>query len=119
MYEKILLAPLASTGNITGTATDVNGGETVAFTFDVSAIGATPTVTYKYQGSADGVTFYNLAYVTDATDTLSVATRTATTVSQQIAFVSNPVARRYRYFRVVTTANTNVTYSASAYRISA
>ncbi len=106
-----------STGNNTHSAVRVGPNETVAFEMEVTAIGATPTVTWKIQGSMDGTNWFDVAYVTDANDTVSVATRTMTTVSTQIAFLSNPVARRYNYYRLVTTANTNVTYKARAHRI--
>lgn len=117
-FESVRLAPTGSTGNNTHTAVLMpQDYEGLALEFEVTAIGATPTVTYKYQGSMDGVNFYDLAYITDANDTVAVATRTATTVSKQIAFLSNPLARNYRYIRLVTSANTNVTYRAEAWPI--
>lgn len=119
MIDKGLLAPVGSTGNNTHEAFQVSGDyETVALQFVVEAVGATPTVTYKFQGSVDGVNWYDVAYVTDASDTLATATRVMTAVGAQISFVSNPVARRYAYFRAVTSANTNVTYRAEVHRIS-
>lgn len=117
MYQVNLLAAVGSTGNVTGPTTRLGSNETVGFQFVVEAIGGTPTVTFKFQGSVDGVNFYDLAYVTDASDTLSVATRTVTTVGPNVAFLSNPVARRYNFYRVVTTANTNITFRAEAYQI--
>jgi hypothetical protein len=106
-----------STGNNTHTAVRTDANETVAFEMEVTAIGATPTVTWKIQGSMDGTSFWDVAYVTDANDTVAVAGRTMTTVSSQIQFLSNPVARRYKFYRLVTSANTNVTYRARAHRI--
>ena len=115
-FRKITLAATGQTGNNTHTAVEVGDENSQsAFEFVVESVGATPTVTWKVQGSMDGSNFYDLAYLTDATDTVAVATRTATAVGRQIAFLSRPTDRFYRYFRVVTTLNTNVTYSAVMY----
>lgn len=116
MQQELELAPAGSTGNNTHAAARVGGHEAVALVFNITAVGSTPTVTFKFQGSHDGTNWYDVAYVTDASDTLSVATRVVTAVGQYTNFVANPVARRYRYFRLVTTANTNVTYNGKAYK---
>lgn len=118
MYESGLLAPAGSTGNVTGAAYHVGSNtQATALQFVVEAVGATPTVTFKFQGSPDGSNWYDLGYITDSQDTISTATRTATGVGASIAFVSNPVARRYAWYRVVTTLNTNVTFRAEIYTI--
>lgn len=124
MYEQVLLAPAGSTGNNTHASVHIEGYDALAFEFVVEAAGATPTVTWKIQASPDDVSvsdanahWYDLGYVTDASDTISQATRTATAVGAQIEFLSNPVARKYRRFRAVSTANTNVTYRVEAYRV--
>lgn len=118
MYESLPLAPSGSTGNNTHSSVFVNGTyEAVAFQFRVTAVGATPTVTWKVQGSADGTNWYDVAYVTDASDTAATTGRTMTAVGAQIEWLSNPVARRYKYFRLVTSANTNVTYTADLFLI--
>ena len=109
------LAAAGTTGNNTGawvgllTADDV---EAVGFQFVVEAAGATPTVTWKIQGSLDGTNAYDIAYVTDATDTSAVATRTATATGAQVNFLNKGPgeSRAYKYYRVVTTSNTNITY---------
>jgi hypothetical protein len=119
LYEKVDLASTGSTGNITGNSIFVDSGwEGIALQFVVEAVGATPTVTYKYQASPDGVNWYDVGYVTDASDTISQATRARTATGADIEFLSNPLARKYRFFRVVTSANTNVTFRAELYRIS-
>ena len=116
MYEKLMLANTGSTGNATGSSVHVGGTyDAVAFQFVVEAVGGAPTVTYKYQGSADGTNWFDVGYITDATDTVAVATRAMTAVGAQVAFLSNPVARKYKFFRVVTTGNNNVTYRAEVY----
>jgi hypothetical protein len=124
MYEQILLAPAGSTGNNTHNSVHIEGYDALSVEFVVEAIGATPTVTWKVQASPDDVSvsdanahWYDLGYVTDASDTISVATQVSTTVGAKIIFLSNPAARKYRRFRVVTSANTNVTYRVEANRI--
>ena len=126
MYEKALLATPGSTGNNTHSGVHLGSGyEAVVIQFVVEATGATPTVTWKVQASADDpatladaqANWFDVGYITDASDTISQATRTATAVGAQIAFLSNPVARRFRRFRLVTTLNTNVTYRGEIYRV--
>lgn len=116
MYQKHTLAAAGSTGNVTGDALPCGGVyDSAILQFVVEAIGATPTVTFKFQGTVDDVNWFDLAYVTDASDTTSVAGRTVTTVAAFVNFLANPVARKYKAFRVVTSANTNVTYRAELY----
>lgn len=107
-----------STGNSTGSSILIGANyQNVAFVFNVTAIGATPTVTWKFQGSIDGTNWFDVAYVTDASDTLSTATEVDTTVSQSVHFLANPGTRKYKFFRCVTSANTNVTYNSAIYRV--
>lgn len=124
MYEQLSLAPAGSVGNVTGAGVDIDPYDSLSFQFVVEVAGATPTVTWKVQASpsAPGVSdanaaWYDVGYITDATDTIATATRTATAVGAQIQFVSNPVARKYRRFRIVTSANTNITFRVEAYRV--
>lgn len=127
MYDKNPLAPAGSTGNNTHASLNVGGTyETFAVEFVVEAAGATPTVTWKVQGSpddpsvADGSSnWYDLGYITDASDTISQAGIVQTAVGAKIIFPSNPLARRYSKFRLVTSSNTNVTYHADLFRIAA
>lgn len=126
MYEKIALTSNGQTGNNTHAGVAVVGYDTVAFQFVVEAVGGTPTITWKVQGSVDdpatvtdvSANWFDVAYVTDATDTTATAARTRTTVGADVEFLANPVARRYRRYRLVTSANTNVTYHAEAHRVS-
>lgn len=105
----------ASTGNSVELETIVQNG-VVACQFVVEAVGATPTVTFKYQGSLDNVNWYDMIYFTDANDTLSVATRTVTGTGASVNFldVANS-SRYYKYYRCVTSSDTNVTYRAELY----
>lgn len=116
-YEGPLPAALAgSTGNATHGSVHVGADySALVLQFVVEAVGATPTVTYKWQGSADNTNWYDVAYITDASDTLSAATAVVTTVGATIKFTCNPSARRYKYYRLVTSANTNVTYRGEIY----
>lgn len=112
MIEKILLGP-AATGTPTSGAYKAEGDfVTAALQFEVEAVGATPTLTYVWEGSLDGVNFKPINYITDATDTPAVTARTVTAVGVEILFLSLAQVRRYKYFRVRVTANTNVTFNA-------
>lgn len=119
MYNSGELAPSGSTGNVIGASYAVGGSyEALALLFVVEAVGASPTVTYRFQGSPDGVNWFDVGYITDASDTISTSTRAMTATGSQVAFLSNPVARRYAYFRVVTSSNNNVTFRAELFRVS-
>jgi hypothetical protein len=109
-------APDGSNTNATHPAVEVDSPEKgVAFQFEVTAIGATPTVTYKWQGSVDGTNWDDVAYITAAADTLAVTTRARTTVSADLLFLANPLARIYRHYRLVTSGILNVTYRAKIF----
>lgn len=109
-------ANVGATGNNTHSSVAIGADySTVALQFVVEAVGATPTVTYKWQGSVDNSNWYDMAYITDASDTLSVATRVVTATGATLGFICNGSVRRYKYVRLVTSANTNVTYRAEIY----
>jgi hypothetical protein len=79
-----------------------------------SAIGATPTVTVNIQGSVDGTNFYNIPYALVATpETLTVAAITITT-AVTTTYLLRP-NHAWRYVKLVYSANTNVTLTATAY----
>lgn len=114
------LAATGTTGNNTGSwiaLPSIDDVEAVACQFVVEAAGATPTVTWKIQGSLDQTNAYDLAYVTDSSDTNATATRTATATGAQVNFLNKGPgeSRAYKYFRVVTTLNTNITYRCELY----
>lgn len=122
---KYLLAPTGSTGNNTHTAVSVadHNDSAIAFQFVVEVIGATPTVTWKFQGSQDAdstalgaPTWYDLPYVTDANDTVAVAAIASTIVGGKVVFFDhNSYVRSYKWFRAVSSLNTNCTYRAEMY----
>lgn len=120
-----IMAATGTTGNSAATDKGVEvkpagdaGYPQIAFQFVVEAIGATPTVTFKYQGSLDGLTWSDVSYTTPANAAASQATQTVTTVSTTVNFLTPSTTLFYRYYRCVTTANTNVTYRAEAYVLS-
>lgn len=114
------LAATGSTGNVTGNAVEYkpngdSGYAPVAFQFVVEAVGATPTVTFKYQGSLDNVTWSDVLYTTPANAAASQATQTVTGTGTTVNFLAVPTTILWAYYRVVTTANTNVTFRAELY----
>ena len=117
MYDLISLAPSGSVATGNGSTVRVEGYDALALQFVVESAGATPTITFKFQGSLDGTNWYDIAYVTDANDTTATSTKTVTAVGASVMFLDNPVARKYKFVRVVPSANTNITYRAEAYRI--
>jgi len=112
-FEKYTLAATGTTGNNTHDAVHVGGGyETAIVQFVVEAAGAGPTVTWKVQGRIDdGSDWFDLGYVTDSNDTFATTTRTATATGKQLNFSK----RKYKYLRLVTTLNTNITYRCEVY----
>lgn len=102
----------AQTGNGASTNSAERGNRQGSALLTITTtIGATPTCTYAVEGSADGSTWFAVAYADSATpETLSVATfviTTATTV-RKILRPNHP----WRYLRVTYSANTNVTNTA-------
>lgn len=110
--DAILLAPAGSTGNNTHNAFQgIPDYYAAAFNFIVEAVGATPTVTFKVQGSIDNVNWNDVFYLPAGSDTASAATQTVTGTGGTVFFLDDPSgARFYKYWRLVTSANTNVTY---------
>lgn len=109
-----------STGNNTHGQVEIPADAVdVAFLFTVEAVGATPTVTYKWQYSLEGMdvtdansTWYDSDYVVPGTaETVVNTTRARTAVGSDVIWPLVGVANRsFRKARLVTTLNTNVTY---------
>jgi hypothetical protein len=112
----IQLAAVGTTGNNTGAGAYVGGvPDAVAVDFKVEAIGATPTITAKVQVSLDGAIWFDVPFVSSTADS-ATASVTVTTVSDTVMWIDMASSSRFfRYVRLVTSANTNVTYSATAY----
>lgn len=122
--EKLDLIPTAaSSGNNTHPGIRIEPGQGIGFLFEVVTAGATPTVTWKVQGSIDSddiadasAAWFDVLYVTDASDTATSAAIVSTVVGKRVIWLANTGARMYRRLRLVTSANTNITYRASAHR---
>jgi hypothetical protein len=111
------LAPTGTTGNTTlptGVGYQVDPAA-IATAIQIVVEVAGTTCTYTLQGSLDGTNWYNLAYLTDATDTVAVAAVTYTTTGARVLFLSQPLSRRYKYYRVVSSANTGQTFRVEVY----
>lgn len=108
----------SSTGNNTHPSFSLNDDvDMVALEFKVTAVGATPTVTLELQGSLDdgnvpdaSSAWYRLALQPSGIGA-AVDTDVKTAVGTSVYFV-NTQNRYARKVRLVTTANTNVTYEA-------
>lgn len=102
----------AQTGNAASTnVVDRVSGTGPALLTIVTTIGATPTVTIAIEGSADGSTFFPVAYATAAapeTVTVAAVVITTATTSRFLLRPNHP----WRYLRLTYSANTNVTSTA-------
>lgn len=122
-FPRIFIANAGTTGNNTSGGVKTHpGANKVCVAFVVEAVGATPTVTAKIQGSmdtddvADGsANWFDLPFVTDTNDTVA-ATITKTGTGTYPLWVSQAHSRFVRRVRVVTSANTNVTYRAELHQ---
>ena len=79
-----------------------------------TTVGATPTCTYAIEGSADGTSWFAVAYADPATpETPAVATFaiTTATTTRRILRADQP----WRFLRLTYSANTNVTNTADLY----
>ena len=118
------LAAAGSTGNATHASVAVPSGVDVLLVeFEVTAIGATPTVTYDVQvslddpaipdASSDWVSPFGLK---SSSATEADIAGTVTTVSVE-AWTLDLLKRPCRKVRLVTSANTNVTYEADLHGV--
>lgn len=108
-------APAGTTGNNTHNAVQINQGwRSLALEFVIEAVGATPTVTFKLQGSFDGVNWFDLILVPANSDTAAVSPA-QTAVGDFVNYVDLVGGRFVNQVRLVTSANTNVTYHANIY----
>lgn len=115
MAEEVLeqIIPVGTTGNGTfGERLENADILRAALQFLVEVIGATPTVTFDWQGSLDGQNWVSIRYTTDLVDTVAQGARAVTVLGPNLEWMYDQAGRFFRRFRVVVTANTNVTYSA-------
>lgn len=124
--SKVLLAPAGATGNNThGSVTVESDAEEIAFLFVCEAIGATPAVTWKIQGTmqrgADAsdanAQWFDIPYLTEAAAAEAVAARTGPIIANtaQVEFLAAANVRFFQRFRAVVSGNTNVTYRVEMY----
>lgn len=115
-----LCAAVGSTGNNTHQSVGVSqDADSIAVDFRATAIGATPTITFVIQGSfddpqtADASSTWVTAFVyPNGSDTGTAAPAAVTTVTSNPVWLSGNIGRFYKKIRLVTSANTNVTYEA-------
>ncbi len=122
-YRKVGdLAPAASVGSQTHVPVEVPAeADTLMIEFEVEAVGATPTVTYNVQGSMDDADvpvassdwfeMFGLPSAGAAEVDIS-GTVTAVGVSD---FTLDLRSRAVKKLRLVTSANTNVTYNSEVH----
>jgi hypothetical protein len=118
------LANVGTTGNNTHPSVPVDGAESVralSIEFEVTAAGATPTVTFIAQGSMDGPDipdassdFFTLALIPPSGGAETQAPAAVTTVSVN-EYTLDLARHPCRKLRLVTSANTNITYEADVY----
>lgn len=116
------LAPAGSVGNNTHPSVEVpQDADALSLEFEITAVGATPTVSFLFQGSMDGPEVPDAnsdwddleVLPTDAAaETAAVQTKTAVGVyGNAVELARRPI----RKVRLVTSANTNVTYESEAF----
>jgi hypothetical protein len=105
----------AQTGNADSTNTADRGhSQRAGAVVITSTVGATPTVTVNIVGSVDGTNFFNVPYALVATpETIAVAAITITT-AVTTTYLLRP-NHAWRFLKLVYSANTNVTLTATAY----
>lgn len=79
-----------------------------------TTVGATPTVTVAIQGSSDGTNYYNIPYALVATPSTFVITNLTITTAVSTTYLLQP-DQSWMYLKVVRSANTNVTVTATVY----
>lgn len=118
-FFKMLAAATGTTGNNTHASVAAQPvADKVALAFIIEAIGATPTVTFKLQATLDDPTvpdgsanWFDVELLPAASET-AVATDTKVAVGVFVYYLAQAPTRFGRRYRVVTSANTNVTYRA-------
>lgn len=116
------LAPAGSTGNNTHPSVSIDpASDVVTVEFEVTAVGATPTVTYNVQASNDNGDVSDAASdwfdpfalrENAATEADIAGTKTAVSLE---TWTLDLTRRPFQKLRLVTSANTNVTYEATVF----
>lgn len=120
LANRVELAPKLSTGVARFSAGGLSSARRAYVRLEVTAIGATPTMTYTIQGSNDdGLTWSDIQYVTkDSSVAASKAAVVVTTVSVAEFFIDGLDKRFFDKYAVNVSANTNVTFKADIYFVS-
>ena len=79
-----------------------------------TTVGSTPTVTINFEGSADGVNWFNVAYATAAAPETVVVTAVVITSATTNYYILRP-NHPWRFLRLNYSANTNVTSTADVW----
>lgn len=104
---------VGSTGNSASTGAEIGSDtEKVALEVNVEAVGLTPTVTVALEGSLDGVNWVACRVVPHDSETVA-SSGVYTTVGRRFLFLKTDLGHFYRFFRAVSSANTNVTFSTT------
>jgi hypothetical protein len=114
----LFMAVTGTTGNNTSAGVGLSpAANRAAFLFVVEAVGGGPTVTYKFQGTLDVATvtdananWADLLVLPIGSDTATAAPTALTATGVTIHYLAQAHTRFVRRVRVVTSANTNVTY---------
>ena len=117
---KAALSPLARTGNNSEQSVSLPPTALlVGVEFVVEVAGATPTVTYKIQGTwdpgttADGsANWFDLMMLPSDSET-AATTKVVTAVGGYATYLAQSEVRFAPRVRLVTSANTNITYHAN------
>jgi len=105
----------AQTGNGDSTnIADRGGRDSGGAVVITSTIGATPTVTVNIQGSVDGVQYFNVPYALVATPRTFVLTAIVITTAVTTSYLLQELIS-WKYLKLVYSANTNVTLTATVY----
>lgn len=113
-FQKIALDATGTTStHTTGSGIIPTGRtDTVCLEFIIEAVGATPTITWKLQASFDNVNFVDVELLPAASET-AVATVTQTGTGTYHHFVAQSAVRKWPYYQIVSSSNTNVTYRSN------
>lgn len=116
------LAATGTTGNNSHTSVPVATEGIPAFVFVVEVAGATPTVTYKVQATFDkdivvdgSANWVDLMILPSDSET-AAKTFTVTATGAYVGYLAQANVRFIRRVRVVSSANTNVTYRAELHQ---
>lgn len=91
-----------------------SGSPTVGFLFTTTLAdtAATATITAKVQGTVDGTTYVDVLLLPNDSAT-AAASFAKTTAASWVWFVADASNRKFQNYRLVTSANTNISYLAS------